>query len=102
MLWLMLLPYMNIVADVYAIVDNIGNVMFLPYVMADVIAIYEYMNIYTYNIQITSEYGKENVKIFQQWEKMEYKMADFSNHRRFSLRCLSEGLIPVSVRLKVI
>ena len=27
-------------------------------------------------------------------------MADFSNHRRFSLRCLSEGLIPVSVRLK--
>ena len=28
------------------------------------------------------------------------KMADFSNHRRFSLRCLSEGLIPVSVRLK--
>ena len=27
-------------------------------------------------------------------------MADFSNHRRFSLRCLSKGLIPVSVRLK--
>ena len=27
-------------------------------------------------------------------------MADFSNHKRFSLRCLSEGLIPVSVRLK--
>ena len=50
--------------------------------------------------QITSEYGQENVKTFQCWEKMEYKMADFSNHRRFSLRCLSEGLIPVSVRLK--
>ena len=27
-------------------------------------------------------------------------MTDFSNHRRFSLRCLSEDLIPVSVRLK--
>ena len=27
-------------------------------------------------------------------------MADFSNHRRFSLRCLSKDLIPVSVRLK--
>ena len=27
-------------------------------------------------------------------------MVDFSNHRRFSLRCLSEDLIPVSVRLK--
>ena len=25
MLWLMLLPYMNVVADVYAIVDNIGS-----------------------------------------------------------------------------
>ena len=27
-------------------------------------------------------------------------MANFSNHRRFSLRCLSKGLIPVSVTLK--
>ena len=27
-------------------------------------------------------------------------MADFSNYRRFSLRCLSKGLKPVSVRLK--
>ena len=50
--------------------------------------------------QITSEYGQENVKTFRCWEKLEYKMADFSNHRRFSLRCLSKGLIPVSVRLK--
>ena len=50
--------------------------------------------------QITSEYGQENVKTFRCWEKFEYKMVDFSNHRRFSLRCLSKGLIPVSVRLK--
>ena len=50
--------------------------------------------------QINSEYGQENVETFRRWEKLEYKMADFSNHRRFSLRCLSEGLIPVSVRLK--
>ena len=27
-------------------------------------------------------------------------MADFSNHRRFTLRCLSKNLIPVSARLK--
>ena len=27
-------------------------------------------------------------------------MADFLNHRRFSLRCLSNGLIPTSIRLK--
>ena len=50
--------------------------------------------------QINSEYGQENVETFRRWEKLEYKMADFSNHRRFSLRCLSKGLIPVSVRLK--
>ena len=46
------------------------------------------------------EYGIENVKIFQQWEKLEYKMATFQNHRIFLLRCLKEDLIPVSVRLK--
>ena len=50
--------------------------------------------------QITSEYGKDTVKIFCKWEKIEYKMVDFSNHRRFTLRCLSKNLIPVSVRLK--
>ena len=49
---------------------------------------------------IRSEHGKENVKVFHKWEKLEYKMADFSNHRRFTLRCLSKDLIPVSVRLK--
>ena len=27
-------------------------------------------------------------------------MADFSNHRRFSLRCLNQDLIPVSIRLR--
>ena len=27
-------------------------------------------------------------------------MADFKNHRRFSLRCLSADIIPVSIRLK--
>ena len=32
--------------------------------------------------------------------KLEYKMADFENHQRFSLRCLSKDIIPVSVRIK--
>ena len=27
-------------------------------------------------------------------------MADFKNHKRFSLRCLSEDVIPVSIKLK--
>ena len=52
------------------------------------------------HMHLRREYGKENVKIFCQWEKMENKMADFSNHRRLSLRCLKENIIPVSIRLK--
>ena len=49
---------------------------------------------------IESEYGKEKVQTFRRWERLEYKMADFENHRRFTLRCLSKDVIPVSVRLK--
>ena len=40
------------------------------------------------------------MKFLRQWEKLEVKMANFQNHRRFMLRCLSKGLIPVSIRLK--
>ena len=46
------------------------------------------------------QYGREMNQNFCRWEKLEMKMADFSNHRRFSLRCLSEGLIPTSIKLK--
>ena len=49
---------------------------------------------------ITTEYGIENVKLFWQWEKLECKMAIFKNHRRFSLRCLNQDVIPVSIRMK--
>ena len=52
------------------------------------------------HLHIRQEYGIENVKIFWQWEKLEYKMVAFQNHRIFSLRCLKEDLIPVSVKLK--
>ena len=54
-------------------------------------------NIHSYLI---TKYGKESVEIYQRWEKFEYKMVDFQNHRCFSLRCLSKGIIPTSVRLK--
>ena len=33
-------------------------------------------------------------------KKIENKMADFSNNQRFSLRCLNQDLIPVSIRLR--
>ena len=49
---------------------------------------------------IIQEYGQESVKTFRQWEELEMKMAEFKNHRRFILRCLSKGLVPVSIKLK--
>ena len=52
------------------------------------------------HLHIRREYGKENVDTFRGWEKIENKMADFSNHQRFSLRCLNQDLIPVSIRLR--
>ena len=52
------------------------------------------------HLHLRREYCKENVQIFWQWNKIENKMAYFSNHRRFSLRCLSEDIIHISIRLK--
>ena len=54
-------------------------------------------NIHQY---IGQEYGQENVKTFRKWERTEKKMADFKNHRRFSLRCMDSNIIPVSLKLK--
>ena len=51
------------------------------------------------HMKLSEEYGRENVKIFCRWEKYERKMANFANHRRFTLRCLSKGLVPVSICL---
>ena len=53
----------------------------------------------SFHMKLDTEYGRENVKIFRQWEKYERKMVDFANHRRFTLRCLSKGLVPVSIHL---
>ena len=49
---------------------------------------------------IRSEYGIESVRLLHRWERIEGKMSDFKNHRWFSLRCLSNDVILVSIRLK--
>ena len=49
---------------------------------------------------IREEYRQENVKILRKLERIEKKMADFKNHRRFLLRCLDNNLIPVSLKLR--
>ena len=49
---------------------------------------------------IENEFGRESVTIFRKWEHHVKKLANFKNHRRFTLRCLSQRITPVSLRLK--
>ena len=49
---------------------------------------------------ITSEFGRENITILRRWEHLEKKIANFSNHRRFTLRCLSQNITPNSLKRK--
>ena len=48
---------------------------------------------------IKQEFGEESVLKLQLWEKAEKKMANYQNHRRFSIKCLKRDIIPVSIRL---
>ena len=49
---------------------------------------------------IKQEFGKESVLKLQLWEKAEKKMADYKNHRIFSIKCLKRDIIPVSIKLR--
>ena len=49
---------------------------------------------------LEEKYGKNTIAIFRKWERMEAKVSNFKNHQRFSLRCLSKGVTPVSLKLK--
>ena len=46
------------------------------------------------------EYGQESLFLLRQWEKLEKKMANYKNHLRFTIKCLKNEVVPVSVRLK--
>ena len=49
---------------------------------------------------IGTEFGMENVDILRKWKHLEKKIADFKNHRRFTLRCLSQRITPNSLKLR--
>ena len=49
---------------------------------------------------IRQKYGQENVKILRKLERIEKKMANFKNHRRFLFRCLDNNIIPVSLKFR--
>ena len=39
-------------------------------------------------------------KTFRKWEIITKKMADYRNHRRFTLKCIKASITPVSCKLK--
>ena len=47
-----------------------------------------------------TEFGEESVAILRKWEQLEKKIADFSNHRKLTLRCISQKITPTSLKLK--
>ena len=54
-------------------------------------------NLHSY---ISTEYNGESRELFCCLERIQLKMVDFQNHRRFTLRCLGEEVVPVSIKLK--
>ena len=49
---------------------------------------------------IEQEFGKSTLELHQKLERTVLKISNYKNHRRFSLRCLSKDIIPVSLKLK--
>ena len=49
---------------------------------------------------ISTVYNGESRELFCRLERIQLKMVDFQNHRRFTLRCLGEEVVPVSIKLK--
>ena len=49
---------------------------------------------------IEQEFGKDTFYLYRKMEVIELKICDYKNHWRFYLRCLSKGVILVSLKLK--
>ena len=49
---------------------------------------------------IKEKYGIEALHQLQLWEKGVVQENDYRNHRIFTLKCISNNLVPVSVKLK--
>ena len=40
------------------------------------------------------------LRLFRDWERLQYRECNYKNHRIFTLRCLHSDLVPVSIKLK--
>ena len=44
--------------------------------------------------------GIEVLRLFRYWERLKIRECNYKNHRIFTLRCLHNNLVPVSIKLK--
>ena len=49
---------------------------------------------------LLQEDGIEVRHLFRLWEKLQLRASEYKNHRKFTLRCIHNDLIPVSIKLK--
>ena len=49
---------------------------------------------------VNDRFGKEALTFFRKYESWNMKICKYKNHQRFSLRCLSNDLIPFSLKCK--
>ena len=49
---------------------------------------------------INKEFGKKALAMLRKFESLNMKICDYRNHQRFSVKCLSNDLILVSLKLK--
>ena len=49
---------------------------------------------------ILEQHGREVLWLFKDWERFQLRDCNYRNHRIFPLKCISNELVPVSLRLK--
>ena len=49
---------------------------------------------------LSDKHGTGVLHLVREWKQLQIKECDYKNHCRFTLRCISKGIIPVSVTLK--
>ena len=51
-------------------------------------------------LYIQQTYGKDSADLVHEWGDLVKMIGDFQNHRRFMLRCIKAGIIPISCKLR--
>ena len=49
---------------------------------------------------ILENYRIELLRLLRDWERLQFRQCNYKNHRIFTLRCLHNDLVPVSIKLK--